>query len=546
MSGQHRSTRGPNAIEHAGRSQGRRRPAKTPSLRRPSTVISVVLLIFASAAIGVVPASRAVARPIEENFSITMAGEFGNQIFSPSTARIGVNQSNQIDQQVLSITVLDLNGNQLFDFDISSRAGSQRYLAVGYYGDAQRYPFMDPGRPGISMTPLGFCDDQTGNFEVRDIHRDGMAITRIWITYQRFCNNAQPADVRPTFGEIRLGYPQTAYDVSPRVVRWPAGTVGTYPSEASYDVPIRVRRTSSTAVNVTSVSVTGRYASDFPIRQNGCTGGLTSTGCVIRVGFAPQGPGPRHAKLRVATTAGTTNISLDGPAGLGRTDWVLDVDHEDPTVPDEHLVLPTSVSWGNPYDLASAASGADGEVWRAFFGLPGAATFTEGHYAYSPDGTGLQMSLSRGNGACEIDRAAMDIANLAFTGLDKRLALLDLTMDVHCRANSGETVRGRVRYHDRDDLTAPGRVANVSAVRDGGYVTLRWTNPDAADLSGVLVRWYLGGITPGAVDVGNEVYTGTGNTVRFTAPSTRTISVSIWTYDQTGNVGSRYGLRVAP
>ncbi len=86
----------------------------------------------------------------------------------------------------------------------------------------------------------------------------------------------------------------------------------------------------------------------------------------------------------------------------------------------------------------------------------------------------------------------------------------------------------------------------MSAVRDAGYVTLRWTNPAAADLSGVLIRWYLGGISPGAVDVGNTVYSGTGNTVRFAAPSTRTIAVSIWTYDQAGNVGSRYGLRIAP
>jgi hypothetical protein len=544
MSGQHRSIRASKAKQHAGWPEGLGAPVKKAAIpRRPSLVICFVVLLAALGAIGVVPASRAIARPIEENFSITLAGDFGDRLFTPSSAQIGVNQSNQVDQQVLSISIADRSGAPLLSFDFSSRAGSKRDLAVGYYGDAQRYPFMDSGRAGISMSPLGFCDDQTGNFEVRDIRHDGLAITRIWITYQRFCNNAQPADIRPVFGEIRLGYPKTAYDVSPRVVRWPAGT---YPKQASYDVPIRVRRTSSSAVDVTSVSVTGRSASDFPVRQNGCTGGPTSTGCVIRVGFAPQGPGPRNAKLRVVTTAGTTYVSLDGSGGLGRSDWVLDVDHEDPTVPDEHLVLPTSFSWGEPYDLASGAYGADGIVWRAFLDLRGAATFTEGHYAYSPDGTGLQMTLSRGTAGCEIDRAAVDIANLAFTGLDKRLALLDLATDVHCRANYGETVRGRVRFHDRDDLSAPGRVANVTAVRDGGYVTLRWTNPASADLSGVLVRWYLGGISPGAADVGNAVYTGAGTTVRFAAPSTGTIAVSIWTYDQTGNVGSRAGLHVAP
>ena len=181
-----------------------------------------------------------------------------------------MNQSNQIDQQVLQISVLDSGGTPQMFFDFSSRAGSRQNLAVGYYGNAQRYPFMDPGRPGISISPLGFCHDQTGNFEVRDIRFDGLAITRIWITYQRFCNLVQPADIQPAFGEIRLGYPTTAYDTSPRVVRWPEGTeVG----RASSDVPVRLRRTSTSAVEVTSVSVTGRHAGDFPIRHSGCAGG---------------------------------------------------------------------------------------------------------------------------------------------------------------------------------------------------------------------------------------------------------------------------------
>ena len=47
-----------------------------------------------------------------------------------------------------------------------------------------------------------------------------------------------------------------------------------------------------------------------------------------------------------------------------------------------------------------------------------------------------------------------------------------------------------------DDQTAPAPVTGVSAVRDGGAVILRWTNPVAADLAGVIVRWYPGPIAP--------------------------------------------------
>ncbi|HEU4897298.1 MAG TPA: hypothetical protein VFX88_06960 [Actinomycetota bacterium] len=511
--------------------------------RRAPLVVTLTVLLVAVAGLAVVSADRAAARPIEENFSITVAGTFGDQLFTPASSWISVNQSNQVEQQVLQVSVMGFDGTPLMSFDFGSRAGSGRNLAVGYYGNAQRYPFMDPGRPGISISPLGFCHDQTGNFEVRDIRFDGAAITRIWITYQRYCNLVQPADIQPAFGEIRLGYPVTAYDTSPRVIRWPAGTqVG----RASSDVPVRLRRTSAGAVEVTSVSVTGRHAGDFPVRHSGCAGALSSAGCTVRVGFAPRGPGPRHANLRVVTTAGNSNISLDGAGAPGRTDWLVDVDHEDPSRADEHLELPYSFSWGLPYELGSQAYAADGILWDAFFDLAGNDTFAEGRYAYNSDGTGLQMRLSRGNDGCELDRASVDIADLAFTGPDQRLALLDLAMEVHCRASYGHTVRGRIRFQDRDDQTAPARVTGVSAVRDGGQVTLRWTNPVAADLAGVIVRWYPGSIAPGAPDVGTAAYFRTGNTISFTAPRTSPIAVSIWTYDQTGNLGSRYGLRVAP
>jgi hypothetical protein len=156
------------------------------------------------------------------------------------------------------------------------------------------------------------------------------------------------------------------------------------------------------------------------------------------------------------------------------------------------------------------------------------------------------MRLSRGNDGCELDRATTDIADLAFTGPDMRLALLDLAMEVHCRASYGRTVRGRIRFQDRDDQTAPAPVTGVSAVRDGGSVVLRWTNPAAADLAGVIVRWYPGGIAPGAPDVGSAVYFGTGSSIRFAAPRTSPIAVSIWTYDRTGNIGGPYGLQVEP
>lgn len=439
---------------------------------------------------------------------------------------------------------MDLNYHPTMDFTFASRDSSNQYLKVRYYGDAQRYAFTDPGRPGIDITSLGFCSDQRGNFEVREIVRDGPRITRVWITYQRYCNNALPADIRPSFGEIRLGYPKTSYDVSPRVVRWPSGT---YPKLSSYDVPVTVFPTGSTPVTVNSVSVDGPTPSSFPIRRHNCTGVLSSAGCVVWIGFAPPSPGPRYARLVVATSAGTTAVTLDGAGALGTSDWDLGVDYADATRTDEHLGMPYAFSWGSPYTISSQAVESDGGLWQADFALPAGATFAQGgHYVWKADGTGLRVSLSRGNEGCEVDGATMDIANLAYTGPDKRLSLLDLTMSVHCRSSSPYTVSGRIRFHDRSDLRGPSGVSNVVALRSGGYVNLSWTNPSSTDFARTIVRSYVGYIAPDVPDAASLARYGIVNTVRIPAPSGKPIAISMWTYDTSGNVGPRYSLVVNP
>jgi hypothetical protein len=531
------------AADNAERPRGRGRHARPKWLQR-ALGFTLVATLVALVTTDIIPARQANATEIETDHTISVAGQYGNALFTPANSRISVTQSNQIDRQALEIHVMDLNYQPTMDFTFASRDSSNEYLKVGYYGDAQRYAFTDPGRPGIEITSLGFCSDQRGNFEVREIVRDGPRITRIWITYQRYCNNALPADTRPSFGEIRLGYPNTSYDVSPRVVRWPSGT---YPKLSSYDVPVTVRTTGSTAVTVESVAIDGPTPSSFPIRRHNCTGVLSSTGCVVWVGFVPSAPGPRYARLVVATSAGTTAVRLDGSGGLGTSDWGVDVNYEDTTRTDEHLTMPYAFSWGSPYVLSSQAVESDGGLWQVDFTLPTGQTFVEGgHYVWRADGTGLRVNLLRGNNGCEVDRATMDIASLAYTGPDKRLSLLDLTWSVHCRSNSAYTVSGRIRFHDRTDLKGPFKVSNVQAVRDGAYVNLSWTNPPSTDFARTIVRWYPGDVAPGAPDVGTLARYGTTNTVRIAVPSTMPIAVSIWTYDKTGNAGLRYGLLVNP
>jgi len=95
-----------------------------------------------------------------------------------------------------------------------------------------------------------------------------------------------------------------------------------------------------------------------------------------------------------------------------------------------------------------------------------------------------------------------------------------------------------MRFHETADLTPPGRVTGLKAVRSGRRVTLTWTKPSAAELAGIIIRWYSSARAPGAWFTGNTAYQGNGTRASFTAPATQPVSISAWAYDTTGNVSA--------
>jgi hypothetical protein len=474
-------------------------------------------------------ATTASATPVEEAFSIALASEtFGDALFTRADSTIAFTQVNQGTQEMVSVSVWQ-DDLPVLELTFSSRDDSGQRLAVGYYDHAQRYPFTDPGRPGISASPIGFCTTQSGNFEVRDIQREGARIDRLWLTFQRLCNG-----VDPVFGELRLGYPESDLEVSPRVVRWPAGT---YPNRAGHDVPVVVKTAGTSPVEVSSVTLAGPHASDFVVRHDGCTGADATAGCLVEVGFTPHSPGPRHAELLVATAAGATAVSLDGSSALGTSDWALVYDPDAPSLPNQTHTMSWSASRGGPYEFQTQAVGAGGTLWEARFDLGGTESFRAGHFEYTADRTGLLLSLTRGNEDCEVDRASVDIAEIAFSGPDSELDMFDLTMSAHCRG-FGATVQGRLRFHDRPDLTAPAPVTGLTATRVADTVGLTWTEPSEPDVAGAIVRWYNGSVAPSAPDGGQSAMVDVPASAVIPAV-TGPVSAAVWTYDTSGNLGAR-------
>jgi hypothetical protein len=101
-----------------------------------------------------------------------------------------------------------------------------------------------------------------------------------------------------------------------------------------------------------------------------------------------------------------------------------------------------------------------------------------------------------------------------------------------------------MRFHETADITPPGPVTGLKAVRRGNRLTLRWTKPSAADLAGIIIRWYSSAKAPGAWFTGNFAYQGTGTTASFRAPATQPVSVSAWAYDTTGNVSAASSVHI--
>ena len=507
--------------------------------RRLPQVIAVAL-----AAAGVLlPASlaHATSGPVS-GLSFSISGADGTAYLHTGNATAGIQQTwNQGTGGNYEKVQIQITGRSTsYDLAFATPNGSNKHLAPGYYAWAQDADGqLSRGRPGIDV--LGGpnpCGTNSGSFEVRDIRRVKGVITRLWVVFTRYCGGygSSQADI----GELKIGYPQTAYAVSPGEVAWPWTTV--YPGHVAEAHPVHLRLTSSKTVTAYPPSVTGPDAADFPIRQQNCTGRLKASGCTVWVGFTPKARGPRHAKLIVRTSDGTASVSLDGLGAVGTSNWTVDTNW-DGTSQTEHIVVP-SVSAGNPYSVLSEGfqpipGTSNATLWTAMFadtqGLKPGTTYTYQNVVSSPP---FSMSISQGDGACELKSGSVTVYDLATVGPDHVLSRLDALLKASCQSSVPYWVNARMRFHETTDLTPPGRVTGLKATRSGRRITLTWTKPSAADLAGIIIRWYSSAHAPGAWFTGNTAYQGAGTTASFMAPATQPVSVSAWAYDTTGNVSA--------
>src|SRR3954454_9514357 len=129
---------------------------------------------------------------------------------------------------------------------------------------AERYPFEDPGHPGLNVNAGSRgCNVASGRVEVLDAAFDAQgAPTRLWAIFDHHCEGKRSS----AFGEVRWNawVPDSEANVTPGVLRWP-DLDGWWPAAPATVVY-------HGAASATSVRIAGDNAGDFTVRAAGCTG----------------------------------------------------------------------------------------------------------------------------------------------------------------------------------------------------------------------------------------------------------------------------------
>jgi hypothetical protein len=102
------------------------------------------------------------------------------------------------DAQSIEIT---FDGKDGWELDIA--APNHETLAAKTYQRAQRYPFQDDGRAGLSLSGAGrACNEVEGKFTVTELDRNGAGeVTHLNVTFEQRCAGAQQS----LQGTVQLG-----------------------------------------------------------------------------------------------------------------------------------------------------------------------------------------------------------------------------------------------------------------------------------------------------------------------------------------------------
>ncbi len=328
----------------------------------------------------------------------------------------------------------------------------ERLEARNYVG-AQRAPFADPGRPGLSArVESRGCNEVYGRFEVRDlVRRENGSVRRLWVVFQLHCEGDVPA----SWGEIRINVPGGA--TTPGIVRWPEQDAW----QTATTVPVRFAGGAALA----SSAIAGAHPGDFSADDGGCR----ATTCTVQVAFKPTAAGARSATLRLTDAAGAVHeVALEG----FRHGGVTGAHVEDVITPATYVHAPPGARFAGlrtDHGLAIFWVREGDHWWEGRF-WPGATGWQAGHtytnpYRGSGGGPDAAFDVQGHDDVCNpSSRGGSFTVHSISVEPDGGLRTLDVSFEQPCYEEESQrrtALRGRFRYRAGDaspfaDWLVPG------------------------------------------------------------------------------------------
>ena len=472
-------------------------------------------------------------------------GQGQSRIYYPGAATISLSGNGT------SFNVSVSGGTSGDSFGLTFAAPYGQKLHPGLYLDAQRAAFRESGRAGIDISGDGRgCNEVAGAFDVKDIsYTSSGAISSVWLTFEQHCEGPTAP---PLYGELRYRRvrPAGAILAVPAVVAWPEAP----PGGSGGVIPLTYVNESADDAAITSAALAGVNAADYSIRSNECSGVTLGPGevCQVLLRFSPRLAGPRIARVDATDSTGRRySTALDGSGAYGRTRVIMKSDAGDYIGGG----VTRTYTWtrdrifasGNRSYVGFSVDGADGAWWSADFAAPDSDVLAPGRFTnasrYPFNGAGPGLDVSGDGRGCNTLTGEFTVTAAAFRP-SGAMRYFGANFIQHCEGAT-PALRGTFEYRvPYGDVTAPGRVSGLTAVRTGTAVELKWTNPTDADFARTIVRILPGTYAPGSAVSGRYVPGSSATSARFGSAVAATAAV--FTVDTAGNVSRGVTAGVGP
>jgi hypothetical protein len=249
-------------------------------------------------------------------------------IFTPSATGNRSAVLSITDDTIAGINTIQLNGTGYTTATLTPASLSYATTSVGATSAAQTATLTNTGKAAMTISSIAFSGTNATSFSDTTTCGTTLAIgasCTISVTFKPASTGALTATL--TVSDNALGSRQTVALsgtavaaaakplLSPASLTFASTTVGA----TSAAQTITLSNSGGAALTITSITMTGANAADFPLTKTCGTSVAAGGSCSITVAFKPSATGTRTASVSVVTSAGTLTANVTGTAVAAAT-----------------------------------------------------------------------------------------------------------------------------------------------------------------------------------------------------------------------------------